>query len=161
MIIRLLQKVTELLLIALFSADEKSLLTILFTTDSNLPAETVLRYYRLRFQIEFLCRDAWQFAGMTHCQSRSREALYFHVNTSLTIVYVAKVQYDYDKRDEPKPVYSLADIHNRLMNRLMIERFISVFGIRPAPRKIKRKYAGYYCKAKSLLDFLPKCCGFQ
>ena len=122
-----------------FSADEKSLLAILFTTDSNLPAETVLRYYRLRFRFEFLYRDAWQFAGMTHCQSRNREALDFHVNASLTAVSARKVQYYYDKKDGPKPVYSLLDIRNRLMNEMMLKRFISVFGIRPDTEENKEK----------------------
>ena len=63
----------------------------------------------------------------------------FHVNTSLTAVYAAKVQYYYDKKDGPKPVYSLLDIRNRLMNEMMLKRFISVFGIRPDTEENKEK----------------------
>ena len=33
------------------------------------PAE-ILTFYQLRFQIEFLFRDAKQFTGLTHCQAR-------------------------------------------------------------------------------------------
>ena len=130
---------TEMKVVFVYSADEKSLGAILFTTDEDLPAETVLKYYRLRFQIEFLYRDAKQFAGMTHCQSRSKEALDFHVNASLTAVSAAKVQHYYGQKSEVKRVYSLADIRNRLMNRLMIERFISVFGIQADTEENKEK----------------------
>jgi hypothetical protein len=39
--------------------------------------------YRLRFQIEFLYRDAKQFTGLNDCQARSPSKLNFH-NMSLT-----------------------------------------------------------------------------
>lgn len=40
--------------------------------------KSVLELYKSRFQIEFLYRDAKQFAGLNDCEARSKEKLYFH-----------------------------------------------------------------------------------
>jgi hypothetical protein len=55
--------------------------------------------YRTRFQIEFLLRDSKQYTGLTHCQSRQKEALAFHFNMSLTAVNVARAFARQDKRN--------------------------------------------------------------
>ena len=130
----------EMQVVFVFSADEESLGAILFTTADDLPAETIVNYYRLRFQIEFLYRDAKQFAGMTHCQSRSKEALDFHINASLTGVSVAKVAKYYEQKPEPtdkRPAFSLADIRNRLINEMRLKTFIFMFEI-PANTQINQ-----------------------
>jgi len=59
----------------------------------KLHAKKIYEYYKIRFQIEFLFRDAKQFTGLNHCQARSKEKIYFHINTSLTAVSVAKIAY--------------------------------------------------------------------
>jgi DDE superfamily endonuclease len=40
---------------------------LLFSTDIALSAKTIYRYYKARFQIEFLFRDAKQFTGLSDC----------------------------------------------------------------------------------------------
>ena len=40
-----------------------------FSTDLELTAELVLKYYQTRFQIEFTFRDAKQHTGLNHCQA--------------------------------------------------------------------------------------------
>ena len=62
-----------------------------FSTEIELDGLKIFQYYKARFQIEFLFREAKQHIGMTHCQARSSKKLYFHFNTSLTAVNVAKV----------------------------------------------------------------------
>src|SRR5690606_40290399 len=42
---------------------------IYFSTDLKQDWEEVLEFYRLRFQIEFLYRDAKQFTGLNHCEA--------------------------------------------------------------------------------------------
>lgn len=64
---------------------------ILASTDLNLDARLIVQYYQLRFQIEFLFRDAKQFTGLNHCQSRAEEKLDFHFNMSLAAINLAKV----------------------------------------------------------------------
>ena len=39
------------------------------STDTDQHAEEVTRYYRLRYQIELVIRDAKQHTGLTHCQA--------------------------------------------------------------------------------------------
>jgi len=65
---------------------------LLACTDLDLNAFTIIEYYRLRFKIEFLFRDAKQFTGLTHCQARSKEKINFHFNLSLAAVNMANFQ---------------------------------------------------------------------
>jgi hypothetical protein len=65
---------------------------LLYSTDINLAAENILRYYSARFQIEFLFRDAKQFTGFSDCQARCQKSLHFHANSSMTALNLLKVQ---------------------------------------------------------------------
>jgi hypothetical protein len=65
---------------------------ILASTDVEQEAGQVVAYYRLRFQVEFLFRDAKQFTGLEHCQARSEAKLDFHFNMSLAAVNLARAQ---------------------------------------------------------------------
>ena len=64
---------------------------ILASTDTNQHAEEVAQYYRLRYQIEFVIRDAKQHTGLTHCQARSQEKLDFHLNMSVATVNMLRL----------------------------------------------------------------------
>ncbi len=63
---------------------------VLASSDPHLDATKLVKYYRLRFQIELIFRDAKQFAGLTHCQARSKQKLNFHLNMNLTAVNLAR-----------------------------------------------------------------------
>lgn len=104
--------------------------TILFSTDLELDGLTIYKYYKARFQIEFLFRDAKQFTGLTHCQARSEDKLYFHTNLALTAVGVAKVAHYFDQ-DDPKSGYSISDIKTLYFNELMLNMFFVNFDIDP------------------------------
>jgi hypothetical protein len=41
-----------------------------FSTDLNLPAWYIIKYCKLRFQIEFIYPDANQFTDSEHCSSK-------------------------------------------------------------------------------------------
>jgi IS4 transposase len=47
---------------------------LLFSTDIILDASEILCFYKSRFQIEFIFRDAKQFMGLTDCQARDFRA---------------------------------------------------------------------------------------
>ena len=104
-------------------------------TDMSMDGGCVLFSYHSRFQIEILYRDAKQHLGLTHCQARSKEKIHFHLNASLTTVSLAKVAHHLEdgKRGQ---AFSLADIKTRYANELLLERFISTFGINPNLSKI-------------------------
>lgn len=125
---------------------------IYFCTDTALEGSKVLKYYTLRFQIEFLYRDSKQFTGLEHCQSRDKNSLDFHFNAALTAVSLAKVA-DYLSENEQaaneKPLgrpFSMASFKVLYFNDLMLNRFLGVFGICP---KQAQKYPDY----QKLRDF--------
>jgi len=65
---------------------------LLASTDLKLTALEIVQFYSLRFQIEFLFRDAKQFTGLNHCQARSEEKLDFHFNMSLAAINLFQLQ---------------------------------------------------------------------
>jgi hypothetical protein len=94
---------------------------VLFSTDLHLDALTIYRYYKARFQIEFLFRDAKQFAGLTDCQARSQAKLNFHFNASLSAVTLAKLEARQQNGDAASG-FSMASLKRRAFNQHLIER---------------------------------------
>jgi hypothetical protein len=70
-----------------------------FSTNLDLDGYLIYKYYKARFQIEFLFRDAKQFTGLTHCQSRDENKLYYHFNTSLSSVNTTWISKKNTERD--------------------------------------------------------------
>lgn len=105
-------------------------------TDVDKDGGEALFAYHSRFQIEILYRDAKQHLGLTHCQARDEKKIHFHLNASLTAVSVAKAAHHLadGKQDQ---AFSIADIKTLYANELLLERFISTFGINPNMSKIK------------------------
>lgn len=54
-------------------------------------AEEIVLYYRLRYQLEFVIRDAKQHLGLTHCQARAEHKLDFHLNVSVAAVNLGRL----------------------------------------------------------------------
>ena len=54
----------------------------LFCTDTDMDARRIVEIYRKRFRIEFGIRDAKQFTGLTHNQSRNKDRINFAYNVS-------------------------------------------------------------------------------
>jgi len=102
---------------------------ILFSTDLELNPELILRYYKARFQIEFLFRDAKQHVGLNHAQARSEQKLNFHFNAALTTVSIAKAIFFLDLQPHQRKSFSMRNVKTLFLNRLMIERFLSNFQI--------------------------------
>jgi hypothetical protein len=94
---------------------------VLFSTDVALDALTLYRYYKARFQIEFLFRDAKQFTGLTECQARSQATLDLHFNASLSAVSLAKLEarQQWGNVDQP---FSMASLKRRAFNHHLIDR---------------------------------------
>ena len=110
-----------------------------FTTDLDLGPKLVLEYYQTRFQIEFTYRDGKQFTGLHDCQARSGNKLYFHHNTSLTSVNVAKVTHWFAVPKHKRKAFSMSSIKTMYHNELLLNRFICVFGISPYMTKNNEK----------------------
>ena len=100
----------------------------------------ILVYYKGRFQIEFLYRDAKQFTGLEHCQSRKEKRLDFHFNAALTAVSIAKAAHHLTVPFSKRKAFSLFSIKAQYFNELLLNRFFSAFGLDPNLKKINSKY---------------------
>ncbi len=111
---------------------------IYFSTDLKMDGADIFIYYKVRFQIEFLYRDAKQHTGLEQCQSRKEKRIDFHVNASLTAVSLAKAVHHLNQPIEigkKRKPFSMASIKTQYFNELLIDRFIFWFGL--SPKQIK------------------------
>lgn len=83
---------------------------IFLSTDINLPAEKIEKYYRSRYQIEFLFRDGKQHSGLEDCQARDAKKINFHINLSLTNIGISKAIHYLSIPKEERKGFSLENI---------------------------------------------------
>jgi hypothetical protein len=124
------------------SNPKKYRVALLFSTDIMMDPETLYRYYRSRFQVEFIFRDAKQFTGLCDCQSRQQSSLNFHFNTSLAALNIAKLeqqQFQSSLGDEPVSL-SMATYKRQALNRHLLEKFIFMLGLDPTLIKSHPNY---------------------
>ena len=112
---------------------------ILFSTDTGISGDLIYRYYKARFQIEFLFRDAKQHTGLNHCQARSENKLHFHFNTSLSAVSIARAEQILNGGASDR-AFSMNNIKNLYFNRLFLDRFFEKSGISRTCKKISAAY---------------------
>jgi hypothetical protein len=113
---------------------------IIISTDTKLDAMTICRYYGLRFQAEFLIRDAKQYTGLEDCQARSKEKLHTHFNVALTAVSLAKCAYWLPLPRDERGSFSMMDIKMLHMNELITKRIFVNLDLDLSCRKIKHLY---------------------
>ncbi|RKZ51946.1 MAG: transposase [Candidatus Parabeggiatoa sp. nov. 2] len=102
---------------------------LLFSTDLKLAAKDIYRFYKARFQIEFLFRDAKQFTGLSDCQARCRKALHFHFNAAMTALNLIKLEDRQQAHETERRVISIASWKVRKANAHLLERFSSLLGL--------------------------------
>jgi len=98
---------------------------VLFSTDINLSAYDIYCFYKARFQIEFIFRDAKQFTGLSDCQARSKHKLDFHFNASLTALNLAKFDAQQRHQGDQPFVFSMASYKRLAFNDHLLDLFIS------------------------------------
>ncbi len=102
---------------------------VLFSTDTQLAAAEVVRFYKARFHIEFIFRDAKQYAGFSDCQARNKEALHFHFNASVAVVTMARITAHAQQQAEEKMIFSMTSIKQRAFNEHLLDLIISKLGL--------------------------------
>jgi hypothetical protein len=100
---------------------------LLFSTDVEVDALTIYRYYKARFQIEFLFRDAKQFTGLCDSQARSQAKLDFHFNASLTAVTLARLEAR-QQHGDTMASFSMASLKRRAFNQHLLDRICDHLG---------------------------------
>jgi hypothetical protein len=103
---------------------------ILFSTDLELSADKIYAYYKSRFQIEFVFRDAKQHTGLCDCQSTKKESLDFHFNASLTALNVAKIEALENHSIDEKFIFSMASVKRRAYNENLMKLIFSNSGFK-------------------------------
>lgn len=113
---------------------------LFFSTNLERSGIEIYRYYKARFQMEFIFRDSKQYTGLEHCQSRSVKKLNFHFNASMTSINIAKciLRNGIDK-NTAIPL-SIGDLKMKLQNRNMLYRIFSIYGLDHKLIKINEQY---------------------
>ena len=93
---------------------------ILATTDLDCTATALVRMYQGRFHIEFLFRDAKQFAGLGDCQARNAAALDFHFNAALATVSATRAATAQAHKMDTPFVFSMASQKQVTFNELFM-----------------------------------------
>jgi hypothetical protein len=109
-------------------------------TDDKMKAEKLLKYYRLRYQVEFLIRDAKQHAGLEDCQARDKMKLNFHFNLCLTNVSIAKAEYYLPIPIKERDSFSLQNIKRLQHNKLLTDLIFANLELDLNCKKIKQLY---------------------
>lgn len=102
---------------------------ILFSTDTQLDAKTLVRYYKARFQVEFIFRDAKQFTGLCDCQARDQKRLDFHFNASLTTLNLAKLEHLQALPDSQQMAFSMASVKACYFNEFFLQKIFSMLDL--------------------------------
>lgn len=114
---------------------------LLFCTDKSCSAVDVYRYYKARFQIEFIFRDSKQFLGLTHCQARDAQKLDFHVNSVLMTLNVLKVHWFGNQiSGQSRQPFSVANYKRRAFNKYLLQSFLVRSGLEQTCQKLETHY---------------------
>jgi hypothetical protein len=113
---------------------------VFLCTDTKLSAMKIVRYYRLRYQIEFLLRDAKQHAGLEDCQARDEKKMHFHFNMALSSVSMTKALYYLSTAKEERKEFSMQDVKRLYHNKLITETIFSNLDLDLNCKKIKKLY---------------------
>jgi hypothetical protein len=93
---------------------------IFICTDLEFPAQNIWPWYKSRFRIEFLYREAKQHTGLEDTQNRRPKSLEYHFNMSLTAVSIAKVAHYLSIDKNLRGSLSMVDIKMQYFNELVV-----------------------------------------
>lgn len=130
----------QLVRIVYLQDKETKRVDIFLCTDTLIKPELIVKYYRLRFQIEFLIRDAKQHCGLEECQARSGNKLYTHFNMALSAVSVAKAGVWLSLPAEKREAFSMRNIKLMYYNKIMTDRIFSNLALDLNCKKIRKLY---------------------
>ena len=106
---------------------------VLMSTDTELSGEQVFEWYKARFQIEYLFRDAKQHTGLCDGQMRSEQGLHFHFNASMSALNILRLQ----ELQRDDGVCSISSAKRRNYNNTLIFRLFSKLGLDPTCDKYR------------------------
>ena len=107
---------------------------VLASTDTSMPAEQIRALYSARFQLEFVFRDAKQYAALNTCQLRSKKGLENHWNAAFLSVSLARAEQllritAWTGRPAGEITFSMEDAKRRTFNILFAKRILANLGL--------------------------------
>ena len=134
-----LKRVLRVLLLLCDKDPAKPRYVLLFSTDPEIAGADIYRFYKARFQMEFLFRDAKQWCGLSDCQARDQAALHFHFNASLSTLNLVKLAHRQESRTAPGAVlgaaptpFSMASWKHKAFNQHLLDLFIANLDLEPS-----------------------------
>ena len=110
---------------------------LLASDDLALEGKKMLRFYKSRFQIEFIFRDAKQFAGLNHCQARNARSLDYHFNTSIASVNLSRIK---AKLNGEQDTFSFNDLKREKYNQTILKEFLQEVDLDLSSPQIRQAY---------------------
>ena len=123
-----------------FRKKDKTGYALLYSTDTELEAMTLIKYYKARFQIEFFFRDAKQYTGLTDCQSCRKEAIHTQINASCAALNLLKLEDIKKKNTQEKTVISIASWKRLKFNQHFMCRVFEKLGLPLSDEKVMDTY---------------------
>ncbi len=118
----------------------KKVVKLFYSTNLQRCGKQILRYYQARYQMEFIFRDAKQYAGLEQGQGRSENKMDFHFNASLTSISIGKgIARNHIDKEDSIPI-SIQNVKTELQNRNMLFRIFSIYGFSHSLIKINKIY---------------------
>lgn len=116
---------------------------LLFSTDLDIEPLKLICYYKARFQIEFIFRDAKQYTGLTDCQARHKDAIHTHINAAVSALNWLKLEDRRMQGCDKKNVISIASWKRRKFNQNLMRNIFDKLGLSPTCEKIAAVYRSY------------------
>lgn len=82
--------------------------------------------------------DAKQFTGLTHCQARNQKSLDFHFNASLSLLNLARIEYQLENATNEN--FSMASCKRRSANEMILNIILSKLELDPNSENIQSLY---------------------
>ena len=101
----------------------------LCSPDLAMTAQELFSYYRSRFSIAFLLRDAKQAGGWSDCQVRDNQALEFHWNAAFTSVNLARGRTNENRVAGDKQPFSMKSLKQQFYKEHLLKLFIGKSGL--------------------------------
>lgn len=102
--------ILNVVVLCAFKNGKKTGISILFSNDLSLSADTMIDYYSLRFQIEFDFRDAKQFFGLSDFKNYKEKQAHNFTNLIFAVTLVSKKILQDARLQEGKENFSLSDL---------------------------------------------------
>jgi len=134
--------ISVVILIKIDLKTQKAARVVLFSTDLTLPGDTIVRFYGLRFQIEFNFRDAKQYFGLSDFKNVKEQQVNNAVGLALFMDNLSLVLIEQAKTQWKESTLSIQDLKAYFRAEKYLYEIFNTLEIDPSPILIHREFEG-------------------